>query len=82
MDKRIQKALDFVRVTGNNAVHPGEMDIKDDKDLVNKMFKLVNMVVEEQITKPNELDELFKKLPERAIKAIEKRDKNNKEKKT
>jgi hypothetical protein len=30
LDQRVQKALDVVRVTGNNAVHPGELDLKDD----------------------------------------------------
>jgi uncharacterized protein DUF4145 len=31
LDPRIQKALDVVRVIGNNAVHPGQMDLTDDK---------------------------------------------------
>ena len=26
LDPRVQKALDAVRVVGNNAVHPGQMD--------------------------------------------------------
>jgi hypothetical protein len=29
IDSRIQKALDAVRVIGNNAVHPGQIDIQD-----------------------------------------------------
>ncbi len=74
LDSRIQKALDIVRVTGNNAVHPGVMDVKDDKKLVDKLFKLVNMVVEEMITKPNEINGLYEKLPEKSKEAIEKRD--------
>jgi hypothetical protein len=74
MDSRIQKALDVVRVTGNNAVHPGTMDLTDDDELVNKLFKLVNLIVEEMITKPKEIDTLYGALPETARLAIEKRD--------
>lgn len=75
LDARIQKALDVVRVTGNNAVHPGEMDVNDDAGLVEKLFTLVNLIVEEMITKPKEIDQLYGKLPEDAKQAIEKRDK-------
>jgi len=74
LDSRIQKALDVVRVTGNNAVHPGTMDLTDDNELVNKLFKLVNLIVEEMITKPKEIDTLYGALPESAKQAIEKRD--------
>lgn len=74
LDSRIQKALDVVRVTGNNAVHPGTMDLADDNELVDKLFKLVNLIVEEMITKPNEINSLYGALPESARQAIEKRD--------
>lgn len=74
LDKRIQKALDIVRVSGNNSVHPGVMNIDDDEELVNKLFSLVNMIVDEMITKPKELEELYGKLPEVTVEAIEKRD--------
>ncbi len=74
LDSRIQKALDVVRVTGNNAVHPGTMDLADDNELVNKLFKLVNLIVEEMITKPKEIDTLYGALPESARQAIDKRD--------
>jgi len=75
LDPRIQKALDIVRVTGNNAVHPGEMSIEDNPEIAEKLFKLTNMIVEEMITKPKELDGLYDVLPEGARKAIEERDK-------
>lgn len=74
LDEKIQKALDIVRVTGNNAVHPGIMEIQDDKELVDNLFKLVNMIVEETITKPNEINQIFKKLPEKSKEEIVKRD--------
>jgi len=50
------------------------MDLTDDNELVNKLFKLVNLIVEEMITKPKEIDTLYGALPESAKQAIEKRD--------
>jgi Domain of unknown function (DUF4145) len=32
LDVRIQKALDLVRVIGNNAVHPGSIDMRDSRE--------------------------------------------------
>jgi hypothetical protein len=74
LDSRLQKALDIVRVTGNNAVHPGEMNIEDNPEVSEKLFKLVNLVVEELITKPKEIEALYGELPEGSLKSIEKRD--------
>jgi hypothetical protein len=50
LDARIQKALDVVRVVGNNAVHPGQIDLNDDKTIATNLFRLVNVIVESQIT--------------------------------
>ena len=74
LDRRVQQALDIVRITGNNAVHPGVMEGTDDKSMVEKLFTLVNLIVEEMITKPKELAELYGNLPETAKEGIEKRD--------
>jgi hypothetical protein len=71
---RIQKALDSVRVIGNNAVHAGKMDQADVAATVNVLFSLVNMIVEDQITQNKQLDALFETLPEGAKDGIEKRD--------
>ena len=70
----IQQALDTVRVVGNNAVHPGQMDLKDDYETCIGLFELVNIIVENQISQPKKIAELFGKLPEGARDAIEKRD--------
>jgi hypothetical protein len=67
-------ALDIVRVTGNNAVHPGQMDLKDDPKIAHNLFSLVNFIASEMITKPKELEAMYEDLPEGARKAIEKRD--------
>jgi Domain of unknown function (DUF4145) len=71
---RIQKALDIVRVIGNNAVHPGIIDLNDNQNTVNVLFNLINQIVQDRITQPREVDALYETLPEEARKAIEKRD--------
>jgi hypothetical protein len=71
---KIQKALDCVRVIGNNAVHPGELDIKDDEKTATTLFDLVNMIVEDRITHPKAVDELYERIPKGAKEAIAKRD--------
>jgi hypothetical protein len=74
LDPRVQKSLDIVRVTGNNAVHPGEMDIGDDAMRALALFNLVNEIAEAMIARPRRLEELYGSLPEGARDAIEKRD--------
>ncbi len=71
---RIQKALDVVRVIGNNAVHPGEIDLRDDSETAIALFELLNIIVEFMITQPKKLEYLYGKLPETTKEAINKRD--------
>src|SRR5688500_789233 len=52
----MQQALDSVRVIGNDAVHPGEMDLKDDRDTALKLFTLVNLIAHRMITEPREVE--------------------------
>ncbi|QJR30041.1 DUF4145 domain-containing protein [Limnobacter profundi] len=70
----VQKALDSVRVIGNDAVHPGSIDLKDDRDTVNTLFKLVNFISTKMITEPKEIDELYSSLPQEKIDGINQRD--------
>jgi hypothetical protein len=74
LDPRVQKALDVVRVIGNNAVHPGQIDLKDDRSTAENLFGLVNLIADIMITQPKHINEMFNGLPEGALKAIEKRD--------
>ncbi|WP_210212307.1 MULTISPECIES: DUF4145 domain-containing protein [unclassified Mesorhizobium] len=74
LDKRIQKALDIVRVVGNNAVHPGQIDLKDDRATAEKLFGLVNLIADTLISQPKHIDAMFDGLPAGAKQAIEKRD--------
>ncbi len=71
---RIQQSLDICRVIGNNAVHPGVIDLNENSQYVSKLFDLVNRIVEEMITRPKEDEDLYLSLPQGAREAIEKRD--------
>jgi len=74
LDRRVQQALDAVRVVGNNAVHPGQIDLKDDRALAESLFRLLNLIVEKMISEPKHVDDLYASLPESARQAIAKRD--------
>ncbi len=75
LPERVQQALDIVRVVGNNAVHPGQIDLKDDAETAGSLFELVNIIVDVMISEPQRIKELYEKLPESARKAVEDRDK-------
>jgi hypothetical protein len=70
---QIQQALDIVRVVGNNQVHPGTLDVRDDPTIAAALFELVNAIVEDRISRPKQIDALYNKLPETARQAIEAR---------
>lgn len=70
---KIQRSLDIVRVVGNNAVHPGQIDA-DDPKVVGNLFTLINIIAETMITVPNQINELYGDLPDGALEAIERRD--------
>jgi hypothetical protein len=75
----LAKAMDVLRVVGNNAVHPGQIDLKDDKATALKLFAALNLVIERLISAPKKIEELFHGLPEVALAQIEKRDKKDEE---
>ena len=70
----VQQALDVCRVVGNNAVHPGELDINDTPEIAHQLFQMINFIVEDRITRPKEIQALYSQLPQGAIDAIAKRD--------
>jgi endogenous inhibitor of DNA gyrase (YacG/DUF329 family) len=71
----MQKALDAVRVIGNNAVHPGVIDLADNIEVSRKLFAFVNVIADVMITQPNEIEKFYNdQIPEDQKEAIKKRD--------
>jgi hypothetical protein len=71
---KVQQALDTVRVIGNEAVHPGTIDLRDDPGTVTKLFRLTNFIVQKMISEPKEIEGLYSGLPESKREEIKRRD--------
>lgn len=76
LPQEVQRALDSLRVIGNEAVHPGTIDIEDNTEIAFALFKLLNVVVDRMITQKREIDEIYDLLPEGKKAGIENRDRN------
>lgn len=70
----VQKSLDALRITGNNAVHPGEINLEEEPEKVRKLFELLNFIANKMITEPREIESFYSALPEGARDAVKKRD--------
>ncbi len=49
-----KEAMNAVRIVGNNAVHPGNIDLQENEDTVAMLLKLLNFIVKEMISDLNE----------------------------
>ena len=74
LPQKVQQSLDTLRVIGNQAVHPGQLELKDDIETASALFRLVNFIAEKLITEPNEIEEIYSTLPEGKKDQILKRD--------
>jgi hypothetical protein len=74
LNPTIQKSLDIVRVIGNQAVHPGQIDLRDQPETAIHLCQLINIIAEAMITQPKMIEELYAGLPETKRDQIHKRD--------
>jgi hypothetical protein len=61
---QIVDALHIVRVVGNESVHPGSLDVRDDPEIAHRLFELVNRIADTFISQPKRAKELWDKLPQ------------------
>ncbi len=71
---QIQESLDALRVIGNNAVHPGALDLRDDQETVVALLNTMNVIIEQLIAAPKHAEELYAKVPQAQKDAIAQRD--------
>ena len=75
---KVIDSLDIVRISANEGgSHAGTIDLtgEDNQKIVNKLFSLVNFIVERTITDINVVNEMFDQLPEAKKEGIKNRDK-------
>ncbi|EDP5339417.1 DUF4145 domain-containing protein [Campylobacter jejuni] len=58
----LEEAMNSIRLIGNKASHPSELDINDNSEIANILFEMINFIVGEIITKPKEREERLNKL--------------------
>jgi len=66
--------MDVLRVIGNNAVHPGEINLADNQEITLGLFRIINFIVDKAISEPAHIDAIYSQLPDGAKEAIERRD--------
>jgi hypothetical protein len=75
LSAQIQQSLDLVRVVGNNAVHPGQIEIEENKEHIERFFGLVNLIVDVLVVQPSKVSAMFHALvPPAQKQQIAKRD--------
>jgi hypothetical protein len=63
LDIKLQKALNTVRMTGDEAIAPGLIDDRDDEETTIILFNIINIIVDALISQPRMVDDLLEKLP-------------------
>jgi hypothetical protein len=71
---RTKKALDSVRIVGNESVHPGEINLNEDPNMANALFYLINLIVLDAFSYDKYVDSIYAQLPENKRKGVEDRD--------
>lgn len=57
--------MDIIRFEGNESVHPGEININENRDDAQLLFTFINMIVEEYFSAPARIEEIYQRIPER-----------------
>ena len=60
----LEHSLTSVRVIGNDCVHSGVLDIKDNKAIAIALFNILNYIIEDTLTKKRKIDEIYDIIPD------------------
>ncbi len=71
----VQEAMDTIRISGNESVHPGELNLNDDQELARALFEFINLVADEAITQPAKVKAMYERMPEGKRNGVDSRDK-------
>ncbi|MCY1708405.1 DUF4145 domain-containing protein [Pannonibacter sp. SL95] len=69
-----QQMLDYIRLAGNDAVHPERINSEDTIENSEILLHFINRICQRLITEPRAADDLYQKISDRSKAAIEKRD--------
>lgn len=59
---------------GNNAVHPGEINLDDTPEIALALFRIINKITDTMITDKREIDAIYSSLSDRQKEPIKRRD--------
>ncbi|MEE0845229.1 MAG: DUF4145 domain-containing protein [Eggerthellaceae bacterium] len=63
-NSRLIQACDIIRVNGNEAVHPGTINLEEKRDDALYLFTLLNMICDQFFSQPRRMDEMYEQIPE------------------
>ena len=63
IDSSLIRALDIIRISGNESVHPGVLNLNANKDDALYLFDLLNMICDQFFTQPRKMQEMYEKMP-------------------
>lgn len=75
LDKDMEVALDTVRMVGNETVHPGTIDLRDNREMAILLFEIINSIAYQMITHKKQVRAVYQLLPPEKLKGIEERNK-------
>lgn len=70
--KWLIRTVDTLRITGNNAIRPGEINQDDIDNICSGLFDFINLIINFGITQPKQWDAMHKSLPEKPERMLEK----------
>lgn len=70
----VQQALDYTRLIGNEAVHPGQISETDTDAIAAPLFTCVNLIADALFTRPRQMASLYHSLPQSSRDQIDRRD--------